>query len=235
MITKYTIYGERCSGTNYLEDIISKNFNVEITWRYGWKHFFGHNITDKTNNLETDIKNADDVLFICIVRDIIPWINSLYKTPHHVNDEIKKDFNKFIHNEIYTPHWTRKYKKEDIVPMELLNYIEDRNFNTDKRYNNIFELRYNKIMYMTETLPKIAKNYIFIRYEDLIENFEKVINQIKEIGLEPKSNINFPLNSKDYKNNPKQKISFNKLITVDKTKIIKNNNYNSIIEKKIGY
>ena len=79
MITKYTIYGERCSGTNYLEDIISKNFNVEITWRYGWKHFFGHNITDKTNNLETDIKNADDVLFICIVRDIIPWINSLYK------------------------------------------------------------------------------------------------------------------------------------------------------------
>ena len=90
-------------------------------------------------------------------------------------------------------------------------------------------------MYMIETLPKIAKNYIFIRYEDLIENFDKVMNQIKEIGLEPKLNINFPLNSKDYKNNPKQKISFNKSITVDKTKIIKNNNYNSIIEKKIGY
>lgn len=104
MINKYTIYGERCSGTNYLEDIISKNFNVEITWKYGWKHFFGHNITDKTNNLEADIKNADDVLFICIVRDIIPWINSFYKTPHHVNDEIKEDFHKFISNEIYTPH-----------------------------------------------------------------------------------------------------------------------------------
>ena len=62
MITKYTIYGERCSGTNYLEDIISKNFNVEITWRYGWKHFFGHNITDKTNNLDLQETLIGEVL-----------------------------------------------------------------------------------------------------------------------------------------------------------------------------
>ena len=38
---KYTIYGERCSGTNYLENIININFDVNITWEYGWKHFFG--------------------------------------------------------------------------------------------------------------------------------------------------------------------------------------------------
>lgn len=235
MINKYTIYGERCSGTNYLEDIISKNFNVEITWKYGWKHFFGHNITDKTDNLEADIKNADDVLFICIVRGIIPWINSFYKTPHHVNDEIKEDFDKFISDEIYTPHWTRKFNKEDIVPNKLLNYIEDRNFNTGNRYNNIFELRYNKIMYMTNTLPKIAKNYIFIRYEDLINNFDKVMNQIKDIGLNPKANINFPLNSKSYKNNPNQKMYFNKKTIVDEIGIIKNTSYNAKIENKIGY
>ena len=30
MLTKYTIYGERCSGTNYLENIIDMNFNVNI-------------------------------------------------------------------------------------------------------------------------------------------------------------------------------------------------------------
>ena len=88
-------------------------------------------------------------------------------------------------------------------------------------------------MYMTDTLPKIAKNYIFIRYEDLINNFDKVMNQIKDIGLEPKANINFPLNSKSYKNNPNQKMNFNKKIIINETKIIQNENYNAKIENFI--
>ena len=53
MITKVTIYGERCSGTTYLENIITKNFNVEITWDYGWKHFFGFN--DLVKLRKTDV------------------------------------------------------------------------------------------------------------------------------------------------------------------------------------
>lgn len=40
MICKYTIYGERSSGTNYLENLITLNFDVTLTWKYGWKHFF---------------------------------------------------------------------------------------------------------------------------------------------------------------------------------------------------
>ena len=39
MIKKFTIYGERCSGTNYLENLILVNFDVNLTWEYGWKHF----------------------------------------------------------------------------------------------------------------------------------------------------------------------------------------------------
>lgn len=34
MIKYFTIYGERCSGTNYLEQIIKLNFDVEVTWKY---------------------------------------------------------------------------------------------------------------------------------------------------------------------------------------------------------
>jgi hypothetical protein len=41
MIKKFTIMGERCSGTNFLEQIILSNFHINITWEYGWKHFFG--------------------------------------------------------------------------------------------------------------------------------------------------------------------------------------------------
>ena len=41
MIKKVTIYGERCSETNYLEQLLINNFDIDITWKYGWKHFFG--------------------------------------------------------------------------------------------------------------------------------------------------------------------------------------------------
>ena len=59
-IPRYTIYGERCSGTNYLQDVIERNFDVELTWEYGFKHFFGFQ--------EEQLKKSDDTLFICIIR-----------------------------------------------------------------------------------------------------------------------------------------------------------------------
>ena len=43
MLKKVTIYGERCSGTNYLENLLLLNFDIEIVWDYGSKHFFGFN------------------------------------------------------------------------------------------------------------------------------------------------------------------------------------------------
>ena len=61
MLQKFTIYGERCSGTNYLENVITMNFNVEITWKYGWKHFFGFQ--------DYKLQNSDDTLFVCKVQD----------------------------------------------------------------------------------------------------------------------------------------------------------------------
>ena len=41
MLKKYTIYGERCSGTKYLEQLMDSNFDIKLTWEFGWKHFFG--------------------------------------------------------------------------------------------------------------------------------------------------------------------------------------------------
>lgn len=32
IMEKFTIYGERCSGTNYLENIINMNFDVDVTY-----------------------------------------------------------------------------------------------------------------------------------------------------------------------------------------------------------
>ena len=76
MIKKFTIYGERCSGTNYLQNLVNDNFEIELTWEYGWKHFFG--FQDDT------LKNSDDTLFLCIVRNPVDWMNSFFRNPHHL-------------------------------------------------------------------------------------------------------------------------------------------------------
>ena len=188
MIRKVTIYGERCSGTNYLENLLTNNFNVEITWIYGWKHFFGH----------SDLKESDDVLFIGIIRNIFDWINSLYLFRYHLLDEFTKSHKTFLNNEFSSYYLD---EKNNICPNKEI--IEDRNIKTKEKYKNIFELRHIKNEYLFETMPSLVKNYILITYDNLVDDFKYTMNQLKNCNLEIKQNIEFPLNIYYYKDDPK--------------------------------
>jgi len=175
MIKNVTIYGERCSGTNYLENLISMNFDTTITSEFGWKHFFGF----------TDLCNSHHTLFIGIIRDPYEWINSLYREKHHIS--YFHNIDTFLNNEFYS---TFDNKSE---------IMSDRNIYTKERYKNIFEMRHTKLKFLIEDMPLLVKNYIFIRYEDLINDFDNTMNKIKEMGLNIKNNIEFPLNTQQYK------------------------------------
>ena len=113
-----TIYGERCSGTTYLEELLLLNFDIEITWKYGWKHFFGHN----------DLTNSDDVLFIGIVRNLYDWVNSLYREKHHLPEDLTKNVDVFLTHTFYS------FNNNNEI-------LQDRHIDTNDRYKNIFELR----------------------------------------------------------------------------------------------
>ena len=88
MITDIKIFGERNSGTNFVSLLIDKNIiNTNILSPYykggtGWKHG------------EPDLKlfkNIDNTLFVFIIRDLEPWLKSMYKTPYHL--KINRDKN----------------------------------------------------------------------------------------------------------------------------------------------
>ena len=85
-ISKYTILGERCSSTNLLEKLMSGNFDLSVTWEFGWKHFFGF----------SDFHNSDETLFIGIVRSPLAWINSLRNLPHHVHSSLLQNKESFL-------------------------------------------------------------------------------------------------------------------------------------------
>ena len=219
LIKKFTILGERCSGTNYLEELILNNFNIDITWEYGFKHFFGFY---KFRQNEDAIKNEDEVLFIGIVRHPIYWINSLFKEQHNLPNHFR-NINNFLFNEFYS-----FYDNVYSIRTEDLNYI------TNKRYKNIFEMRFLKNYYLINSMPNNVKNYILINYENLRDNTNDILSIIEnKFSLVRK--YSFYKNVKYYKK--EKHISFNKkkLELPLKYQIICSLKLNKQQEKKLGY
>ena len=218
MITHFKIYGERCSGTNYLEKLLLLNFEIESINKYGNIHFFKFQEFD---SCETN------VLFIGIIRNAHDWINSLWSCKFHVPLEYKNDLHKFLNNEFYSIQ--EKNNNKEIV--------EDRNiFKKNQRYKNIFELRSLKIKFLLEYLPKFVSNFILIKYEDLINNFDNTMRNIQQkYKLKIISN-NFPENFYKYKNTnhlyvPQDKHNYE--ISMDD--ILNNKQFDNELEKKLNY
>ena len=173
---KVTIYGERCSGTNYLEELLLLNFDVQIVWDYGWKHFFDF----------SDLINSDDVLFIGIIRNLEDWINSLYREKHHLPKHLTKNIDTYLNDTFYS------------LFAEGNEIMTDRNIDTGERYKNIYELRLVKNKYLIEKMPKLVKNYCLITHDDLVDSFLDIMNKLQKSGLKIKDSIDFPLNINYY-------------------------------------
>ena len=164
-ITKYVVFGERCSGTNFVDNVIKTNFGLELRTDLGSKHFFCFN---KYNNSD------DNTLFIGIIRNPIYWINSFSKELHHVPKE-NKTINNFLSKEFYSV----EENSENII-------LKDLNWKTVNKYKNIFELRKMKNFYLLNVMKKKVKNYILINYESLLYNYEFTLNFIKnKFNLKP--------------------------------------------------
>tara|TARA_B110000967_G_C18849211_1_gene543690 strand:- start:64 stop:744 length:681 start_codon:yes stop_codon:yes gene_type:complete len=161
MIKKIKIFGERNSGTNFLNCLIEKNIkNIDICSSYyrdktGWKH--------GTPKLDLYDNTIDKTLFIFIIRDLEPWLKSMYKLPHHMKkfNNIKLFLtNKIIANDARKDHDINIYSGE-----------------TNK---TIFELRYYKINSYINIFKNV-KNAIIVNLEDLQQDKgKKFINTLHD-------------------------------------------------------
>ena len=212
MITNYTILGERCSGTNYLGQLMTKNFKIKTTWKFGWKHFYGHHNYKKSNN----------TLFIGIVRDPVSWLDSFYKIPHHLPKYMHNNIDNFLTKEI---HSYRNGKNNTEI-------LGDHNMHTKQPYKNIFELRKIKAEFLLDHMPKLVKNFILIRYEDLRDNPKMILSTMKnKFGLK---NNNF-VGISYYKGNIDLKFAPKPLKLNDKTIQFIKQNLDKKVERRLGY
>jgi hypothetical protein len=155
MITDIKIYGERNSGTNFINLLLLHNFkNINVLSPYhkhysGWKHGYPNiNSFDKLKN----------ILFIFIIRDLDAWIISMFKNPYHY--KCPGTMEDFINN-----------------PLKICEPNKDHDVHINKEERKtIMDLRYAKIKSYLEMFDKI-KNGIIINLENIQEDKgEKFIN-----------------------------------------------------------
>ena len=227
-IKKFAILGERCSGTNFLEESIKNNFNINYTTEYGNKHFFCFN----------NYPNNEDTLFIGIVRNPIYWLNSFSKELHHV-PKINKNIQNFFLNEFYSVLDDQDTKRSMFdfnifSKPEILN-TKDLNYLNGNKYKDIFELRIMKNNYLMNIMPYKVKNYILINYESLLYNYDETLNKIQQNFNIVKKNEAY-VKIKKYKKSDSYNFQQQRIITLN-NKLINYiwQNLNAEQETALGY
>lgn len=164
-LKSFVVKGERCSGTNYLEKLLETNLCITPYATPEWKHgYFGFSITDSFGK-------SMNYLTIVIFRDVFDWLKSFYLTPHHLEGAKaaswmnQPTFSDFIRREVKMIDDQNNYKNMDKHPFSLDNP------------KNLLELRKWKIKNWLN-YKKLKNPVVYVKYEDLSENPEKIIREI---------------------------------------------------------
>lgn len=104
------VFGERNSGSIYLEWLLSNNLKVKVVdnWVLGWKHRLAPSPDELTDEVA-------DIRFIVLSKNPYAWALSQHRKPHHY-EELKKlsftDFIRFPFGDYSNPieMWNRKYQ-----------------------------------------------------------------------------------------------------------------------------
>ena len=153
-IEQIMILGERNSGTNWLHGLIQANFKGKYTVPQhfkGWKH---HTCGKAFYDRYKDVMKT--TLFIFVIRDVEPWLKSMFRTPYHI------------------PHPPRNFDQFLTKPMFF--GIEG----DDPELMTIFQRRYNVIRSYFESFDHHnGQHAIFVNLEQIQQDKGKnLINTI---------------------------------------------------------
>jgi hypothetical protein len=169
-MNKIKIYGERNSGTIYLEWLIHKNLVAEVVegFEFGWKH----RIAPAQDELSDLMKN--EILFLCLVKNPYSWLLSMHKRPYQ--HEILKDinFSEFI-----------RYSYGDYKNPVVLWNMKNRSYmELGKNVRQHMIVKYEDILRDPKTkLDQIAEKFsiekpgLFINIQKLLTNKHGIRNE----------------------------------------------------------
>ena len=165
------IYGERNSGTNYLDRLLRRNVTVEPDRVLGStsqdKNPYGHVFGFKHWFIDEDRlqdPRADRTLFIAIFRHPLFWLRSMAQRPYQAVNHVGLPMDAFLREEWYAEEHGREMMRE-------------RNPQTGRRFGNVLELRSAKVRDFLDLRTKV-RHYRCVRYEDIMFGGESFLSDI---------------------------------------------------------
>lgn len=162
------LFGERCSGTNYLHRLIDRNIpDLPVVFDFGFKHAPPQQLH----------RPHDDCLFCVIYRDPFDWIRSLYMHPWHVAPEVRqKPFGDFIRSP-----WHCVWDLDANVPPGSPNFgaemLHERHPDTGQRYANPLRLRSDRLRRWQDLEQRVAR-FWWVQYESLLRYPQLLIRDL---------------------------------------------------------
>lgn len=165
------IYGERNSGTIYLEWLLKGNFdvNIDTTPQLGWKH----RLAPLGEDLEEHHKN--ETYFVCLIKNPYSWVLSMHKRPYHHEELRKLSFTDFL-----------TYSYGDYRnPVDMWNIKNNSYLNLEKDVTHFTMVKYEDLLVnMKDVLLGISQKFdfpvpvLFKNINSLITNSHGIKNQI---------------------------------------------------------
>jgi hypothetical protein len=181
------VFGQRNSGTNYLNSLIANNlmtqddhkslYDPRNTRHFGWKHGF-----------PTMSAAPDDVLAVVVYRDPIAWLQSLHRLPWHAIPSLHNlSFSDFIRAEWIAVIDDLGFGVTPDNPLWGTELLAERDPKTRNRFANAIRMRNAKIASFS-TLHTKFENCLYVRYEDVVENPKGLLRYLSSVyGLAGKS------------------------------------------------
>lgn len=164
------VYGQRCSGTNFLIKTIERSFDdLVFTEAYGFKHWFvpGHVVI------------PEGVLVLVVARNVQDWIRSLHRMPWHVRRETAAlPFDRFIRAEWHAVWDDPNFGISESHPLWGQEMMHERCPRTGRRFANAIRMRGAKLAHWA-ALAERAPDVALIRYEQVRDAPDETLNALR--------------------------------------------------------
>ena len=173
-IARFQIYGERCSGTNFLIKLMERNVvSATFTEEFGFKHWF----------VDEDLVLPADTLGLVVAREPRAWLQSLHeKAWHHPPDIAELPFSDYIRHEwqcVWDDHWLGVGPDD---PLWMTEMMHERHPVTGERVENALAMRRLKAENFA-ALGRRSPAFAVLRTEDLQRDPRGFLDALSAWGI----------------------------------------------------
>lgn len=164
------VFGERSSGTNFVNRLLAKNTTLTPTDAYGWKHGFAQ---------MTGI--GQRALIVGVLREPLGWVRSMYAKPWHCPPDMQAlTFSDFLRAEWGTIVDRKRYfQRAGELGTVGTPLQQDRHPVTGQPFANIADLRAMKAAYLLG-LRNRGCNLVLCRLGDVQADPEGFVVKVSE-------------------------------------------------------